>query len=63
MPQHLSQKQNLMVTQSYLNHLASATSAQASILSFNNENHQILTKMQSQSRLNWIYAIVTVYHS
>lgn len=43
--------------------LASATSAQASISSFSKEKHlQTPTKTQSQSRLNWTYAIIAAYH-
>lgn len=42
--------------------LASASSAQASISSFIRKNLQTPTKTQSQSRLNWTYAIIAAYH-
>lgn len=42
-PQHLNQKQNLMVTQGYLNHLGFCN--QCSSITLNKEKHpQILTK-------------------
>lgn len=57
-PQHLNQKQNLMVTQSYLNHLGFCNQCSSITFSVRKNTCRSSLKHGPQSRLNWIYAVI-----